>query len=94
MATIDADELTDPQVGAERLLYRLFHERGVRVFDSQKVHDRCSCSRDKIAGVLRGLEADEVDQGFEDGVITVTCEFCSQVYRYTAEEVETVRAEA
>ncbi len=94
VATIDADELTDPQVGAERLLYRLFHERGVRVFEPQKVYDRCSCSRDKIAGVLRGLDADEVDQGFEDGVITVTCEFCSQVYRYTAEEVETVRAEA
>jgi len=94
VATIDADELTDPQVGAERLLYRLFHERGARVFEPQKVLDRCSCSRDKIAGVLRGLDADEVDQGFEDGVITVTCEFCSQVYRYTAEEVETVRAEA
>ncbi|MET3613705.1 molecular chaperone Hsp33 [Rhizobium aquaticum] len=94
VATIDADELTDPHVGAERLLYRLFHERGVRVFEPQKVYDRCSCSRDKIAGVLRGLEAEEVDQGFEDGVITVTCEFCSQVYRYTAEEVETVRAEA
>ncbi len=94
VATIDADELTDPQVGAERLLYRLFHERGVRVFEPQKVYDRCSCSRDKIAGVLRGLDAEEVDQGFEDGVITVTCEFCSQVYRYTAEEVETVRAEA
>lgn len=94
VATIDADELTDPQVGAERLLYRLFHERGARVFEPQKVYDRCSCSRDKIAGVLRGLEAEEVDQGFEDGVITVTCEFCSEVYRYTAEEVETVRAEA
>lgn len=94
VATIDADELTDPQVGAERLLYRLFHERGVRVFEPQKVYDRCSCSRDKIAGVLCGLEAEEVDQGFEDGVITVTCEFCSQVYRYTAEEVELVRAEA
>jgi molecular chaperone Hsp33 len=94
VATIDADELTDPQVGAERLLYRLFHERGARVFEPQKVFDRCSCSRDKIAGVLRGLEAEEVDQGFEDGVITVTCEFCSEVYRYTAEEVETVRAEA
>ncbi|MCD2174571.1 Hsp33 family molecular chaperone [Rhizobium sp. C4] len=94
VSTIDADELTDPQVGAERLLYRLFHERGVRVFEPQKVLDRCSCSRDKIAGVLRGLDPDEVDQGFEDGVITVTCEFCSEVYRYTAEEVETVRAEA
>ena len=94
VATIDADELTDPQVGAERLLYRLFHERGVRVFDSQKVFDRCSCSREKIAGVLHGLDPDEVDQGFEDGVITVTCEFCSQVYRYTAEEVENLRADA
>lgn len=94
VATIDADELTDPQVGSERLLFRLFHERGVRVYDPQKVYDRCSCSHDKIAGVLQGLDAEEIEQSFEDGAITVTCEFCSMVYRYTAEEVEAARADA
>lgn len=84
--TIDMDELTDPQVGVERLLYRLFHERGVRVYDPQIVHDRCSCSRDKIKGVLAGFSAEEIKASEEDGEIAVTCEFCSTTYRYDVGE--------
>lgn len=85
--TIDADELTDPQVGTERLLYRLFHERGVRVYDPQPVFDRCSCSREKIKNVLKGFTAEEIEASQEDGAISVTCEFCSTVYRYEVTEV-------
>jgi len=86
--TIDADELTDPQVGVERLLFRLFHERGVRVYNPQPVFDHCSCSRDKIKGVLKGFSDEEIDASQEDGVIAVTCEFCSTTYRYEAAEVQ------
>jgi len=84
--TIDTDELTDPQVPIERLLYRLFHERGVRVYEPQKVHDRCSCSRDKIKGVLTGFSAEEIEASQEGGEIAVTCEFCSTTYRYEVAE--------
>ncbi|MBW6423258.1 Hsp33 family molecular chaperone [Rhizobium sp. XQZ8] len=84
--TIDTDELTDPQVPIERLLYRLFHERGVRVYEPQKVHDRCSCSRDKIKGVLTGFSAEEIEASQENGEIAVTCEFCSTTYRYEVAE--------
>ncbi|OCP24685.1 MULTISPECIES: Hsp33 family molecular chaperone [unclassified Ensifer] len=85
--TIDADELTDPMVGTERLLYRLFHERGVRVYQPQAVYDRCSCSREKIRSVLTGLHADDIESTIEDGLIKVTCEFCSTTYRFEAGEV-------
>lgn len=85
--TIDADELTDPMVGTERLLYRLFHERGVRVYQPQAVYDRCSCSREKIRSVLTGLHADDIESTVEDGLIKVTCEFCSTTYRFEASEV-------
>lgn len=85
--TIHADELTDPQVGTERLLFRLFHERGVRVYEPRAVFDRCSCSREKIKGVLKGFSADEIEASQEDGQIAVTCEFCSTTYRYEVEEV-------
>ena len=71
--TIDADELTDPQVGTERLLYRLFHERGVRVYAPQAVLDRCSCSREKLKSVLQGFTAEEIEASQEDGAIAVTC---------------------
>ncbi|MBW9090876.1 Hsp33 family molecular chaperone [Rhizobium wenxiniae] len=84
--TIDTDELTDPQVAIERLLYRLFHERGVRVYEPQTVFDRCSCSRDKIKGVLAGFTAEEIEASQEDGQIAVTCEFCSTTYRYELAE--------
>ncbi|CAN7191985.1 Hsp33 family molecular chaperone [Rhizobium sp. LjRoot30] len=84
--TIGAYELTDPQVGSERLLYRLFHERGVRVHEPQAVHDRCSCSRDRIKGVLQGLSAEEIEGSIEDGRISVSCEFCSTTYHYEPTE--------
>lgn len=87
--TIDADELTDPLVGTERLLFRLFHERGVRAYPPQRVFDRCSCSRDKIKGVLRGFSAEEIEASEEDGEIAVTCEFCSTTYRYDPSELKT-----
>ncbi len=89
--TIDADELTDPNVSAERLLFRLFHERGVRVYDSQMVFDKCSCSREKIGGVLAGMSAQELEESLDDGLVNVTCQFCSTTYRFSAEEVENIQ---
>lgn len=86
MATIDDDELIDPTVGSERLLFRLFHEHGARVFAGVTVLDDCSCSRDRIAGVLGGFTAEEIRQSTEGGVIKVNCEFCSQEYRFDPSE--------
>jgi molecular chaperone Hsp33 len=85
--TVDADELTDPQVGTERLLFRLFHERGVRVYDPRAVVDRCSCSREKIKNVLKGFTPEEVEASQENGEISVTCEFCSTTYRFEVVEI-------
>ncbi|MCF3641970.1 Hsp33 family molecular chaperone [Rhizobium sp. TRM95111] len=88
LETIDGGELTDPEVGSERLLYRLFHERGVRVYPPQQVLDRCSCSREKLKSVLSGLSREEIEHSTEDdGEIAATCEFCSTTYRFEASEV-------
>ncbi len=86
VSTIESSELTDPQVGAERLLYRLFHERGVRVFDAVPVNDDCSCSRKKIADVLAGFTVEEINDSIEEGKISVTCEFCSTQYDFDPAE--------
>lgn len=85
--TVDTDELTDPQVPVERLLFRLFHEQGVRVYEPQAIIDKCSCSRDKIKGVLSGFSAEEIEDSQEDGVVAVSCEFCSTTYRFPVEEL-------
>ncbi|KAG1668176.1 chaperonin [Nymphon striatum] len=59
IGTIGDDELLDEGLGAHGVLYRLFHERGVRVFDGQKVVDKCSCSREKVADVLKSFSAEQ-----------------------------------
>ncbi len=84
--TIESSEMTDPQVGAERLLFRLFHEHGVRVFNARTILDQCSCSREKIENVLNTFTADEINSSIENGRITVKCEFCSTVYNFNPEE--------
>ncbi|WP_019223176.1 Hsp33 family molecular chaperone [Bartonella rattaustraliani] len=86
-ATIENVELTDPQVSSKRLLFRLFHEQGVRVFNSLSLMDQCSCSREKIKGMLIGFPADEQDKMVQDEYISVTCEFCSTTYRFKPQEL-------
>ena len=89
MGTIEPTELIDPTIGTERLLYRLFHEHGVRVFEGTEVADQCSCSRDKVKGVLQGFSAEEIADSVEDGSITVACEFCSKSYAFDPGEFGT-----
>ncbi len=86
VGTVEDHELIDPDVPVERLLYRLFHERGVRVYDPTAVRDQCSCSRERISGVLRSFTAQEIEESVEDGAIKVTCEFCGS--RYTFDPAE------
>jgi molecular chaperone Hsp33 len=86
--TVEADELLDPTVGAERLLYRLFHERGVRVFEGADIFDNCSCSRERIKSILDEFGPEEIAESIEDGVIRVSCEFCSTRYEFDPAELE------
>jgi molecular chaperone Hsp33 len=86
-ATVEDVELIDPAVSAERLVYRLFHERGVRVFRSKPVEAQCSCSRTGVAQMLRSFSQDDRDHMVENGVITVTCEFCNSSYVFERSEV-------
>ncbi len=88
IGTVEPSELIDPTVGAERLLFRLFHEKGVRVFEAVGVADKCSCSREKVHGVLSGFSAEEIRQSTEDGKITVACEFCSTTYTFDPAEFD------
>lgn len=78
--TVEDLELIDPSLSHERLIYRLFHERGVRVFDSHPVVAQCTCSRDKITDMLRSFPQHDRDDMVKDGTIAVTCEFCSAAY--------------
>ena len=88
ISTVQDIELIDPDMSSERLLYRLFHERGVRVFKSVAVKSQCSCSRTGVAAMLRSFSADDRAHMVENGVISVTCEFCNSKYVFEPGEVE------
>jgi molecular chaperone Hsp33 len=85
--TVKDIELIDPALSSEQLLYRLFHERGVRVFRSAGMRAECSCSRTSVEAMLRSFPQRDRDDMVENGVISVTCEFCSATYVFQPDEV-------
>jgi molecular chaperone Hsp33 len=92
IATVEDIELIDPDLSSERLLYRLFHEHGVRVFNASGVEATCSCSRDSVTNMLKSFSKDDRDDMIQDGVIAVTCEFCNTQYVFAPAEVETAES--
>ena len=95
MSTVEDHELIDPTVSSERLLYRLFHERGVRVFAGQHVHEECTCSHERIMGMMRRFSAeDRRDMVGDNGRIGITCEFCSRFYDLDPADVEAAIAKS
>lgn len=90
-STVKAGELLglEPQ----QLLHRLFHEEDLRVFDPRPVCFRCSCSRDRVVGMLRMLGRDEVRSVIaERGEVEVHCEFCNRRYAFDAVDGEAIFA--
>ncbi|HEY5409145.1 MAG TPA: Hsp33 family molecular chaperone [Caulobacteraceae bacterium] len=86
--TTGEDELIDPTVPAEVLLFRLFHEDGVRLFQPKPLKAFCRCTPERILGLLRSFPVEERRDMVEvDGMIRVTCEYCSRVYDVEPETV-------
>jgi len=78
---------------AEVLIHRLYGEEDVRLFDTQHVAFRCSCSRDRVARMLKMLGRDEVQSVLdEQGRAEVICEFCNHQYHFDKVDAEQVFA--
>ncbi len=87
--TVGEDELIDPSISGETLLWRLFHDEGVRLFEPKLITGFCRCSHEKIVGMLGVFPPEERAEMVEaDGQIHVTCEYCSRVYVLHPEMVE------
>ncbi len=86
-ATLSAPELL--RLPFADIVHRLFHEEDVRIFEPQPVHFECSCSRERVGGMLRMLGAEEVRSILaEQGQVEVACEFCNQRYVFDAVDAE------
>ena len=85
--TLGEDELTDPKLSAEALMFRLFHEDGVRLLPGKPLAAQCRCSQERVEGMLKSFDKSAVAEMVEpDGKVRVTCEFCSRVYEVTPED--------
>jgi molecular chaperone Hsp33 len=86
MSSTRDEELVDADMPPTQLLYRLFHEDGVRVFSPTELHAACRCSEDRIRNVLQTFPADDIADMTVDGRIVVTCEFCRAEYVFAPAE--------
>ena len=86
-ATLTGDELLDESVTPEQLLYRLFHSEEVCSERPRALAYGCRCSRAHLSGILAGFAEDDLAEMAEDGVITMTCEFCNLDFCFEKEDI-------
>ncbi|WP_437887713.1 Hsp33 family molecular chaperone HslO [Phytobacter sp. V91] len=91
--TIKADELLT--LTAEDVLYRLYHEEEVRLYDPQDVEFKCTCSRERCASALKTLPEEEVASIIaEEGEIDMNCDYCGNHYLFNAMDIAEIRNNA
>ena len=85
--TITDVELLDPDLSQNRLLYRLFHEGGVRVVETAIIEAKCTCSRERLHKTLKAFDIKALDDMAEQGEIKANCEFCDTDYIFKLENI-------
>ncbi len=86
-STLTDQELLDDELPADRLLYRLFHTEGVAVDRARALSFGCRCSRARLASILEGFPAGDLDHMAIDDDIVMTCEFCNYDFRFPRQDV-------
>ena len=94
METCTDAELLDPTLEPNALLYRLFHEDGVRVYTPSPLRARCRCSRGRVERVLASLPRAEIEDCKVDGKVFMTCEFCNTTYTFDDDDLAALYAAA
>jgi molecular chaperone Hsp33 len=88
MGSCTSSELLDPGLHPNDLLYRLFNEDGVRVFEPSSLEMRCRCSRHRVANVLRSFPRGEIESMKIGDDVIVTCEFCNTRYSFDPADID------
>lgn len=87
-------EMLSPVLHSGDVLFRLFNEDGVRIYQPLHVHFKCRCSQEKVVNILRTIPRAEVEDICEkDGQVSIKCEFCSEDYVFTADQLDGVYEE-
>ncbi|MDX6917232.1 Hsp33 family molecular chaperone HslO [Pectobacterium carotovorum] len=88
--TVKAEELFT--LPATEVLYRLYHQEEVTVYEPQDVEFRCHCSRDRCADALMTLSDQEINEMIEqDGEIDMHCDYCGTHYLFNSLDIRAIR---
>ncbi|WAH50677.1 Hsp33 family molecular chaperone HslO [Pseudescherichia vulneris] len=91
--TIKTEELLT--LPANEVLWRLYHEEEVTLYDPQDVEFKCTCSRERCAGALKTLPDEEIDSILEEeGEIDMHCDYCGNHYLFNAMDIAEIRNNA
>jgi molecular chaperone Hsp33 len=86
--TLADHELVNAELSAGDLLYNLFHEDGVRLFEAKPIETACTCSQSRITALLKQFGAEAAADMIEsDGLIRVRCEYCNVSYDVRPDEL-------
>ena len=86
LGSVTSDEMLDVELAGGELLFRLFHEDGVRVYEPSALEARCRCSRERMETALSSFSAEDLQSMVIDGEITATCEFCNTKHVFTPDQ--------
>lgn len=79
--TITQEELLEHEtISANKLLFRLFNQYDIRVFEPINICDICSCSKERIVEVVKNFSKEELEHSSDNGIVSITCQFCSKKY--------------
>ncbi|RZO36986.1 MAG: molecular chaperone Hsp33 [Rhodospirillaceae bacterium] len=90
MSSSRDDELLNAGLHPHDLLFRLFHEDGVRVFDPDGLEMRCRCSAERVENMLKSFPRAEIETLKIDDDVVVSCEFCGRDYTFSEKELNRV----
>ena len=92
--TCTEGEMLSPVLSTADVLYRLFNEEGVRVYTPIHIRFKCRCTRERVVDILRTIPRSELDEiCAKDGKVSITCEFCSEKYDFSPDQLDGVYEE-
>jgi molecular chaperone Hsp33 len=89
LGTATATELLSLELSAQDLLFRLFWEDGIRIYEQRPMIAKCRCSYDRVHTMLKTFSPTDIEQMIENDQITVVCEFCNQAYNFDPQGILT-----
>jgi molecular chaperone Hsp33 len=94
LSTCSEGEILSPVLASSDVLFRLFHEEGVRIYSPTHIRFKCRCNHERVVGILRTIPRTEIEDICEkEGHVDITCEFCSQKYTFNESDLDAIYKE-